>query len=123
MSRNNVLQISSVEQDLMAKVDAYQAEKNLKNRSEAGRALLEFAFRVLEHKSDDEAVSSREILEELLAMSAKNWNLQNNVFFQTYNESKYADDHTESKKRKKVAVDKAQEYVDSFLAGEMKEGD
>ena len=123
MSRQNVLQISSVDTDLMKKVDAYQEEKNLKSRSEAGRALIEFAFRVLEHAAEDDAVTTREILEELLLMQAKTWNLQNNVYFQTYDDGKYSVDPTIAMERKKVAVNKAEEYVEGFLSGdEKKEG-
>ncbi|PSU42144.1 hypothetical protein C9J12_29160 [Photobacterium frigidiphilum] len=122
MARNPVVQVAC-EPELYKKIDDYQKEKGIQSKAEAVRELIDFAFRVLEHSSEEEAVSMRVLMEKVLELSTKNLYMQNNIYFQTYNEEKYSGDHSTSNARKRVTFEKAEEFVERFLAGEEKEGD
>lgn len=121
MGRLSVLQISGINSDLMGRIDKYRDDEELKTRSEAGRALIEFALRVIEHSEGDEGVSTREILEENLRVAALNSKMLDNIFFQTFDESRYSSVADGAKKRKQAAKERAEQYVDDFLSGK-KEG-
>ena len=53
-------------EDMEKWIDNYQAEKGFQFRKEAIRDLLAFAIRIKENAKNDDSISNRELLEEIL---------------------------------------------------------
>ena len=79
---------------------------------------FDLAFRVLAHQVEqNEEVSNRDILEEVLRISAKNLQMTNGIFYQTFDEDAQQRVPTVCVDIKKKVYVKAQDYVDGFLSG------
>ncbi|GAB6264315.1 hypothetical protein [Photobacterium sp. R1] len=117
MGRPDVLQISGIDSKLLKRIDNYKEDENLKSRSEAGRALIEFALRVIDHAEANEGVTTRELMEEILRVSSLNSKMLDNIYFQTFDEFSYKRVEPVAIERKKIAKDRAEHEVEDFLSG------
>lgn len=116
MARNPVIQVPC-DRNLFGKVEAYKAEKGYGSNAEAGRALWEFAFQILEVDSEDNTVSNREILEELVRITKLNLSLSNLIHTQTFDVKNFQGNKSSSAAVREDLKKVVESKVESFLEG------
>lgn len=119
MPRNKVIQLACAP-DIYKKISEYRNDKNLASDAESVRELILFALRILEHSNDDESLTTRELLEEILKYSVHNKYITTQNLYQSYVPD--ADIYTEETMEKlKGIVSKADKKIEDILSGSEKE--
>ncbi len=116
MARNKVIQMTC-SPELFQKITDYKESKDLKSDSDTVRDLVLFALEILERSNDDDAISTRELLEQILYFSIKGQYLETLDYFDSgeYRNEKY--EKTESKHAN--VSSKALQKFQNILKGEV----
>ncbi len=117
MARNQVLQFSCSDK-LKKDIERYQNEKKLDTTAEATRELLEFALRILLNSKENEGVTNRELMEEVLRLVQYTSMTTNVVHGQTFNMDHLVKNKSAASELRTQLKEDAESKVAGFLKNE-----
>lgn len=116
MSRPDVVQVPL--KTLAKRFESYMEKENLTSRAQAARQLIDLALRMTEN--DSEALTNRQLLEEIYIQTKRNGCVTNMVQAQTFDEEKRKKYQSEAHQIRKPIIESIEEKAKSFIAGEKK---
>ena len=111
MSRPDVVQVPL--KSLKKRFEDFMEKEGIGNRAEAGRRLFDLALRMTEN--DSEALTNRQLLEEIYVQTKRNGCVNNIVHTQTFDEEKRKKYQSEAHQIRTPIIESIEEKARSFI--------